>query len=356
LVFLAHATNPKIAGALVSHTFAQTGIDAVTIFFVLSGFVISYTAATKDHTGGEYLLSRASRLWSVAIPAILLSCLLEFLGFQLDPDLYKTEALPDRVPEWLEIILSDYPALRAVFGITFLNEAWLLTIVQFSNIPYWSLSYEFCYYLIFAAAYYLTSWKRATCIALLCLLFGPKILLLFPIWLLGVALHRFPVTVSPRLGWYLVIAPIFIYALGRYFQGVPLSWFFDQLFPFKLAWSRHFVWHYFVGILVAINIIGFRSIPNFTWNPVVEKIIRKSAAQTLSIYLFHYPLIFFLSAALSDDIPPQLRAALILVIAMIAIHSLSTITEAQKSRWRSGILRVATMTRTGLSALVADKG
>jgi len=41
--------------------------DAVIVFLVLSGFVISYTVQTKERTAQTYFVNRLARLWSVAI-------------------------------------------------------------------------------------------------------------------------------------------------------------------------------------------------------------------------------------------------------------------------------------------------
>jgi peptidoglycan/LPS O-acetylase OafA/YrhL len=44
------------------------GHEAVVIFFVLSGFVISHAANTSDRTFARYASSRISRLYSVVLP------------------------------------------------------------------------------------------------------------------------------------------------------------------------------------------------------------------------------------------------------------------------------------------------
>ena len=46
----------------------QLGHESVMVFFVLSGFVIAYSAETKDRHLGDYAVSRFARLWSVLLP------------------------------------------------------------------------------------------------------------------------------------------------------------------------------------------------------------------------------------------------------------------------------------------------
>ena len=53
---------------------AELAHTAVIVFFVLSGFVISW-AAERDGTAREYILNRASRIYSVALPALALTWL-----------------------------------------------------------------------------------------------------------------------------------------------------------------------------------------------------------------------------------------------------------------------------------------
>ena len=50
------------------------------VFFVLSGFVIAYVSEQKEHTLREYSISRLARLWSVAVPALILTIALDQLG------------------------------------------------------------------------------------------------------------------------------------------------------------------------------------------------------------------------------------------------------------------------------------
>ena len=47
--------------------------EAVMVFFVLSGFVISYVAINKDHNLQVYMVGSLSRLYSVVLPALLLT-------------------------------------------------------------------------------------------------------------------------------------------------------------------------------------------------------------------------------------------------------------------------------------------
>ncbi|HXQ21492.1 MAG TPA: acyltransferase [Candidatus Acidoferrales bacterium] len=338
VVFLSHACKPGIADAVLPHVVRQ-GLDAVTVFFVLSGFVISHTAESKDHTLRDYILARLARLWSVAIPALVLAAVVGHFGAAIDPELYRQQILPDVYADsaTLSRFVSDHPAVRFAIGALFLNEVWGLRIIEFHNAPYWSLSYEFCYYLLFAACFYLRSWARVVAASAVALLFGPKIILLLPIWLMGVALHRWRLAVPAALAWPCVVAPLVAYILAAQLHVAYRYAWFDQFLPFAPGWSEFFVWQYLLGMLVSINLLGFRSLRNNRWILRLERPIRALAGQTLSLYLFHFPILYFLAAVLPAQWNSVFRSGAIISTALLGCYLLSRITEARKSYWRKGL-------------------
>ena len=120
------------------------GHDAVVVFFVLSGYVISHASETKDTTLWRYVLSRTSRILCVTIPALLLGAVVAvYVG---------TPAADIAIPSLLNAV--------------FLGQSWTLNVGPPENAPYWSLCYEVWYYAIFGAAFYLTGsrrWDRHRC-------------------------------------------------------------------------------------------------------------------------------------------------------------------------------------------------
>ncbi len=67
---------------------ASTGVQAVDAFFVLSGFVVAHVSTVKERDARTYLISRAARIYSVAIPAIILTSILDAIGLTIDPATY----------------------------------------------------------------------------------------------------------------------------------------------------------------------------------------------------------------------------------------------------------------------------
>jgi peptidoglycan/LPS O-acetylase OafA/YrhL len=342
-VFLSHVSSPQISHGLLPDL-TQYGVDAVTLFFVLSGFVISHTAQAKDASFADYLTARVARLWSVAVPALLLSIVLSYYGFRADPSLYERVARDSfGTHQYWAAAVENHPALRLVAGVLFLNEAFSVSIVEFYNAPYWSLSYEFCYYLIFGIFFYVDSWRKYPAILIVCAIFGPKILLLFPIWLAGVALHRWHFRVPSRFAWPCILGAAAIYAVASAWRLYRYAWWPDQFVPFPLHWSYHFAYQYFLCLLIGMALIGFRSLDNYRLMKRMERPIRILASKTLSIYLFHFPIVYFLGAVMPADWPPIYRTIFIVALAAMIIDVLSRLTEAQKGKWRRGLAALVAM-------------
>src|SRR5438309_938443 len=84
LVYMYHSNQRLVIKEILPASFF--GHSAVIVFFVLSGFVIAFVTDTKEKTWVSYSASRISRIYSVAVPAILLTILLDALGRHLYPD------------------------------------------------------------------------------------------------------------------------------------------------------------------------------------------------------------------------------------------------------------------------------
>ena len=296
MVFVVHANYERFTGGLPGlWHFKDLGNDAVMVFFVLSGFVIAYVTAHKERTIEDYAASRLARLYSVVVPALILTMVLDAVGSTLDPSLYTGR--------WFEF---DEPLVRLVVALTFTNELWFSYTRPFSNGPFWSLGYEAWYYILFAAAHFLRGHTRVVAVAAVCLLIGPKILLLLPVWALGVWVYRHASTVKPGPGTGLVLffGSIMAYVMFRV-SGVPdeLLAYSKQLFGAdflydQLSWSRHFLSSYVIGLCVAANFIGAMALaPHVGKVPArLERPIRYLAGYTFALYLLHYPLLQFFAA------------------------------------------------------------
>src|SRR3974377_2602308 len=82
VVFLSHYR--KFTGGMLWQM-QPYGRTAVMVFFVLSGFVIAWVTETRERTLQEYALSRVARLYSVIIPAFILTAGLHTIALGTTP-------------------------------------------------------------------------------------------------------------------------------------------------------------------------------------------------------------------------------------------------------------------------------
>lgn len=272
------------------------GSHAVLVFFVLSGLVISHVSAARRDGLAEFMIARLARLWSVMLPALLLTLLLDLAGQAIHLASYAPMQ-PYSSGKWFAALIAN--AL-------FLNQLWSLSFWPGTNGPFWSMAYEFWYYILFAAGFFLTGYRRLAVLGLLILAAGPKIIVAWPIWLCGVALHHALrwAAAGPRwLGGALWLGSFAIAALGMAL-AVPAR--LVRLFPASYAWSEASAWSvdfwplsYAIGLLVALNVFGFAMLSSgLPVKAAVLAPLRRLADTSFGLYLLHYPLMYFTRALL----------------------------------------------------------
>ena len=286
-VFLSHYAAGRHSGGLFWQV-VPYGRVAVLVFFVLSGFVIAWVSETRERTLEEYCLSRLARLYSVILPAFIATAALDGLAAVLNPG---SNLVPGQ--DWVHRV-SDY-----LLSALFLGANWTLSAQPGSNVPFWSLNYEAWYYGLFAAAVFLRGRGRVLTLAAAAMVAGPKILVLFPVWLMGVAAWRWRATVPSRWSMPLVFgAAAGLIALGalserHIFRQAATPW----LPPFYSALD------YFIGALAAVAIAAMANASLPLPGPAVQRLIRTLAGTAFGLYLLHYPLLHFFSTV----IPGALR-------------------------------------------------
>jgi peptidoglycan/LPS O-acetylase OafA/YrhL len=107
-----------------NHPLRWPGTQAVVVFFVLSGFVIAFVADGREKAFVEYALRRAARVWSVAIPAILLAGIITFA--------VGTSKISVAAPPTTS--LADLVG-RSVTNLLFLGQLWTLDIQSPISLP-----------------------------------------------------------------------------------------------------------------------------------------------------------------------------------------------------------------------------
>jgi peptidoglycan/LPS O-acetylase OafA/YrhL len=326
IVFLGHASTGYMTGGLFWQV-AHHGDTCVVVFFALSGFVIGYVVDTKDKTWELYVSNRSARLWSVVIPALVLTFFVDYFGVRMAPTIYDGP--------WFQ---SDHLALRYLASSLMLQETWHLWLVPGINGPFWSLTYEAFYYAVFAIVFFAKSPLRWVCAAVVLIAGGPLIAALFPIWAMGYLAYWLTkrVSLSRSVGWLLFATGIVLLVFSPMIRA---SMQFD--IP---VMGDPIVGRYIDAFAIFVNLIGAHQLSQGGWTPSskIRKRISTVASTTFVLYLFHRPLIQFFSYA-GPESPASWERRLLVLGGTLAIAFIITpLTERLRTFMRKAILHLLT--------------
>jgi peptidoglycan/LPS O-acetylase OafA/YrhL len=304
------------------------GHDAVMVFFVLSGYLITGTilrdVGRRQWAWPRYLLNRFSRLYVVLIPGLIATVFWDSLGIHLFP---AHPAYTGATQPWMHDFFPVQPALTAaafIGNVTFLQRI-MGTPSLGSNNPLWSLTYELAYYLVFPAALLALSttrrWRdRIACglaSVVLAFVFGRAVLLYFPIWLFGLGLHH-----APRLNPITRTPPLLRNAGAAFIVLLGVSFRHTAQFQ-SLTGGSVSMGDYFVGAVFAVALFVFLH----DVRPASEGLYALAASGTshisYTLYVVHMPLLLFLRALLlpgrgwTPGLLPTLYAACIASLVLV---------------------------------------
>ncbi|MGJ0237006.1 acyltransferase family protein [Novosphingobium fluoreni] len=283
-VLLGHSSRyfmPQLGWVLGGHALAS-----VATFFVLSGFVIRFVTREKELDGYSYAVARFSRLYSVVPLAILVTIGADLVGTAHAPEIYAGKSYYN--PEWGGRELLSY--------FTLTNEVWFTHQVLGSNEPFWSLGFEASYYLLFGCVTFFTGRAKAIVTVLAALVMGPKLLLFFALWYLGVITYDLVTaertsTLRRRTGGAIFLVsivayPIFVKMFGA---GTINAYHSDSVGQMLTS----FAWFFGVGLIASANLVGFAILSRGAtlWPDRISKAIQWAAGASFTLYLVHQPLI-----------------------------------------------------------------
>ena len=313
-VFVSHYSTGRISGGLFWQF--DHGRTAVLVFFVLSGFVIAWVSERRERTLEEYGLSRVARLYSVIIPAFVVTAALDSIGKAIDPRLYG--------PEWGHSMA--HPVIDYALSAAFLGESWTIRVLPGFNVPYWSLNYEAWYYVLFAAAIFLRGRPRIAALIAAALLAGPRILFLLPVWLMGVAAWQWRAELPRQLGRPLVFVCLAGFIALEAFGGQRLFWHPSSGWLPPASSGYDFV----LGALVALFIIGLANVQLPMPTARFERLVRGLAGTSFGLYLLHYPLLNFFGTVMPGPPDGALHRVLVFGLALGGALGLASLIEPRK--------------------------
>ncbi|MEM8501180.1 MAG: acyltransferase [Pseudomonadota bacterium] len=293
------------------------GHQAVMAFFVLSGYVIAYVSDQREREFSTYMKHRLARIYSVMVIAWLLTAILDSVGPKIDSATYVGVVATDNLP------------IRVLAHLLFLNESWFLSIQFFGNQPLWSLAYEFSYYLLFGLCFLYKGRFKIPLALLVAMLMGPVILIYGLIWLSGVLLYwihkeRPPINIAYANCIFLLTIPvIFLYPYWQHFLDFNTSSY--KKFS-TTAITKDFVF----GLFVCLNIYCFKYTKyQLTFLRSYAKFFSNIS---FSLYVFHFPLMYFYGAVLRKYFNPSNEQMffLLTVLIVLTVYLLSFISEKRK--------------------------
>lgn len=292
MLFLPFSQAEGDISAMALYFIADYGHEAVMIFFVLSGFFIIRSVIESTEQGRwskrNYGIDRLSRLWTVLIPALLLTLFYDSVGTALFPESAGYTGSIPNLPD------TD-PTHKTSWGIGvgnlfFLQDIYVSTFG--SNEPLWSLSYEFWYYILFpliflAGQKQLTPLKRISFIFLaffITIFIQSHVAVYFAIWLLGGGsyyLVRFT-TLGQKTEY--LIGSLSLFVLILLGIRLHLTWLLFNDFTLGLAFCL------LIPALVNVRM------PAFWQRPATFL-----ADISYTLYVSHFPLLIFLTSWLVPE-------------------------------------------------------
>ncbi len=339
-VLLHHAFSPEY---LTPHIYIDAR-KAVVIFFVISGFVIAYVAETSEQTWKSYLAARTSRIYSVAIPALLLTAFLDPIGMRIDP-------------RWYVEANHSHAVIRLLMSAAFLNQSWNFTVTPLSNGPYWSLCYEVWYYVLFGIfAFDPNPTRRFSLAALAAIVAGPRILLMSVVWITGLICYKLAKRVSgrgvPGAILLLLAASNFAFILisgnpvdsiaatfaNRWVNASGYAEFFGvRIF---IGGDQYILADLYLAVSFGLVLLFIDSLaPAVSRIPRTAKLARMTAAHTFSLYLYHAPLLIFFAALTAHNPASRASLALIVLLTLVTVFALSVVTEDKRPALRHWLQR-----------------
>jgi peptidoglycan/LPS O-acetylase OafA/YrhL len=306
---------------LVRAFFLVTGLghQAVICFFVLSGVLVAGKFVGRPpptmREYGDYLLDRLTRIWIVAIPALLFSAVVAQLSLRTIGAFHN--ALADRCQPGITDLAVN---------LAFLHKAFWPTIC--SNSPYWNIHNEVWYYVLFPAMLAILGaasfWARGMLLLLVglsigaLLLFDPRdehnTLTHFPIWAAGALV---------AVGWRCRVPVAFAVAL-----------LLAALVVARAAGDWHFlIKDYLValGLLLLLLAIRDATPPACLLAPGLSRLGSRLAGFSYSLYLVHAPVIFLIRTLLEEkfDVAFPIRQVGMAALAIMLLEALAALLVAQ---------------------------
>ena len=300
--------------------YVRHGHAAVAVFFVLSGYVIAFSVERSlekkpGYGFRTYFLDRWSRIYSVLVPALAITALLDAVGQTISARYYLDPALVPQRHYFLRLAtgllcLQGVHGYRGNFG---------------TNTALWSIGYEWAFYLWYGVVRLVALrtrrpvlWTLVTC-CIFAALYGITITSYLALWLLGVGAYLFQRRCAASIPFAIACSIVIGAHYAINMQGTT-GLARDAVFSAVIA-----------------NILAFRHVSGVTPGSILDRISKTFAEFSYSLYAYHMPILMVLLTVVATRFQSQpfpVVAACLTIITILATRLLYSITEAKR-----GILR-----------------
>jgi peptidoglycan/LPS O-acetylase OafA/YrhL len=284
-----------ILNGLYSYESALGGLPpyAVMVFFILSGFVISYSVNLKDKNYGfkNYLADRFARIFSVVIPTLLLTLILGLIGIAISGE------SPFSMNLWhfLSTLLMQQENLLFLKFQYYLPNEPQYNIIGFfgENLPLWSLSLEWWNYVFFGFVFYFTASKYKT----------TQYMLFLMACLFVITYALFPGRASSGLSFIWFGGVLIHYILNNGFQTKKSGWlaFVFLVFTAVQYEINQQLSIVFCALFFSASIMYFQEREFANWKRFFG-LFKWPGNYSFTLYSIHYPILLFTLAIVKDPI------------------------------------------------------
>lgn len=291
-------------------------------------------------------------MYSVAPLAILVTVSADAAGQAINPAWYAAHDVALQLP--ISFYVPDWSWRSVLRYLTFTNETWLHHTTIGTSGPYWSLGFEVPYYILFGMIMFSANKVAKLFGAMLWFaVFGIKIAMFLPLWLVGVVAFRFLDS-------------------GKRMPGHIAKFYLVAALPLAICWKTAvepsgetmFIWlslsrtaylaiyGFGLAVIFAASLVAVRSLPESrnadisVWAVAV----RWLAGASFTLYLIHLPLLS-LAAALRVGMP----GGWVIDLAVLAVVIASSILLAELGERRKALLaRAVEASGAGLRGMLAN--
>lgn len=305
--------------------------SAVMVFFVLSGFVVAYATDQKRASHAPYRLrdyfaDRWSRIYSVLLPAIVLTLVIDFFGKSFF--LFPAYTNPAHIPQEREL-------LRVILNVFGLQGSWGVRAQMGSNPALWSIAYELAFYALWGVFSFRASLGNKPRLMLTMLVavwlgvFGWKIAVYFVPWLMGVLAWRWVARGREILRSPLIVLLVVLLLMNHFIN-------FRNMTGYEIINDMLF------ALCIALLLVVQVRLPAWA-GPRLRAANRWMADFSYSMYAYHLPVIFFIGAGLAlwpaDRWGYAIECLGLVVIPVLLARVLYRVTEAKRGAYKRAFMR-----------------